>query len=417
MKKVRVTQLIATAAICWIVLIFLQVSWIKRSRDLVEEQFDQKVTLSLCHAISHLNETGDISCVNKCGSVSNNFIIDGSPGPEVAGGSWAVSCPDTALHSAMAKALHFYDIHMDFEIAMVTRTDAEHDQNSPYLCSLLPSQPNNDQYLSLIFPNKSKYLLGEIWFMLVSAGAILLIILLIFFFTVQALLKHKRFSNFYFDFFNNTAHELRTPLTNVGLAIKRLVSKQPALNDDPYLQIALEEKNKLNDQLERVLNMAKLENGKYSITKEPVSATELIHDILEDIKLLIQEHNARVVIDPSLTDLNIFGDRLHLKHAFRNIIDNSIKYCRQNPLIRIYAETSPDSTAIIFTDNGIGISKYHQELVFKKFYRVYNGNLHDKKGFGLGLAYVKMIMEQHRGSIRIASEKNKGSKFVLSLPN
>ena len=170
------------------------------------------------------------------------------------------------------------------------------------------------------------------------------------------------------------------------------------------------------NQVERVLQIAQLENGEYALEKEEIELTNLIQNVVEDMKLAIQNKGGVVRLIGFEHPQKIYGDALHLSNVFRNLIDNALKYNDLNPEIAIAVEDRSKGILLKFSDNGLGISKTNQEMVFEKFQRVGAGNNHSRKGFGLGLCYVKMIIEKHCGTIKLFSELNKGSRFELYLP-
>lgn len=252
--------------------------------------------------------------------------------------------------------------------------------------------------------------------MLASSIFILLFILLVFVLALRALIFQKRMSQWNIDFFNNMAHEFKTPLTNIRLATQRLVKKNPSLADDPYINVVRNEDAKLGEQIERVLNMATLGKGSPYLKQQKLDLQNVINDVVDQMQLQIHASQAMVTIHPSEEIYQVEGDLFHLSNAFRNLIDNALKYNDTVPAIDIHFERRDENIAMIFKDNGIGIARKNRELIFNKFHRVPQGNRHDRKGFGIGLSYVKMIIEDHRGSIKALNKSQDGSQFELILP-
>lgn len=216
------------------------------------------------------------------------------------------------------------------------------------------------------------------------------------------------------DFINNMTHELKTPIATISLAVDGI--SNPAIKNDEakfkkYTSILKEENKKLNNHVERVLQMALLEKGELLLDKKDVDLKSLLENCINTQQLQIQNKKAKVVLDAQ-EEVIITGDAFHLMNSFANLLDNALKYSGETCEITI-SLTKP--AEIIFKDNGIGIDKSIQEKVFEKFYRAQGGNLHDVKGFGLGLSYVKSIIEAHGGTIELKSEKNKGSEFIIKL--
>lgn len=220
------------------------------------------------------------------------------------------------------------------------------------------------------------------------------------------------------DFINNMTHELKTPIATISLATDAL--NNPLVKNDEekyknYTRILKEENHKLNIHVERVLQMAMLDKGELQLNKQRVDLVAIIQNAIATFKLQAQQQNATINFTPSQKEIIITGDKYHLLTVFCNLIDNALKYSDKNCEITISAAQNSTSTAIFIKDNGMGIDPSLHEKVFEKFYRVQGGNLHDTKGFGLGLSYVKSIVEAHNGTIMLQSEKNKGSEFIIKL--
>lgn len=220
------------------------------------------------------------------------------------------------------------------------------------------------------------------------------------------------------DFINNMTHELKTPIATISLATDAL-NNPLVKNDDEkyknYTRILKEENHKLNIHVERVLQMAMLDKGELQLNKQPVDLVAIIQNAINTFKLQVQEQNATINFTPSQKEIIINGDKYHLLTVFCNLIDNALKYSDKNCEITISAAQNSSGTAIFIKDNGMGIDPSLHEKVFEKFYRVQGGNLHDTKGFGLGLSYVRSIITAHNGTITLQSEKNKGSEFIIKL--
>jgi two-component system phosphate regulon sensor histidine kinase PhoR len=281
----------------------------------------------------------------------------------------------------------------------------------------IPSKADEDSaYIHLTIDDKDKFMLGKMSFMIVATILILLFTTIVLLFANWSLIKQKRLLETNVDFFNNMAHEFRTPLTNVGLAVSMLMKKKKEMQGDDYLGIIKRENTKLLGQVERVLHLARIESGDYSLQKEPIQLKSLLQSVKDEMEIQINERNAMVQIDGIANDVEIFGDKIHLGNVFRNLLDNALKYTNDNPVIRISAEKEGKGIVVSIEDNGIGIPVGKCELIFEKFQRAGEGDLHERKGFGLGLAYVKRMVELHDGSVQVNSEVNKGSRFDVFLP-
>lgn len=222
------------------------------------------------------------------------------------------------------------------------------------------------------------------------------------------------------DFINNMTHELKTPIATISLAVDGIANpmiRNDAEKLDHYTSILKEENKKLNNHVERVLQMALLEKGELVLNSKKVDLNTLLQGCIRSYQLQIENKKAKVNLTTGTEPVFINGDEFHLSNAFTNLLDNALKYSGENCEISITLNKQGDTITISFKDNGIGIDKTLQEKAFEKFYRAQGGNLHDVKGFGLGLSYVRSIVEAHGGSIELKSEKDKGSEFIIILKN
>ncbi len=392
----RINLVIAGSTIALIALIIFQVQWMLQSRDLIEELFDNQVRMAMCAAIESVStDTIGASCTLSTNDLENL---------------------DTAeLYSEIGRALNFFQIPLEYEMELASPAVIAQNENQSYCCAVTVNE-EAQQSVNVIFPDKGRYILEQMSFMLISSILILLFVSIVFVLANYSLIRQKRLNEINNDFFNNMAHEFRTPLASIGLATKLLQKKNKTLKDNQYLTIVQRESRKLLHQTERVLHLAKMENGEYQFQKETIELDKLIKQIIAEMQVLLQEKGAKLHFNPPQGNWLIEGDPFHLGNAFRNIIDNALKYASEEPIIEISLMQREGQIITQFKDNGLGICKADQQLIFKKFGRVSTGNVHNQKGFGLGLSYVKMIIEQHKGSIQIQSELDKGSQFSLVFP-
>jgi len=240
-----------------------------------------------------------------------------------------------------------------------------------------------------------------------------------FVYTLFVILRQRRLSEIQKDFINNMTHEFKTPIATI--AISADVLKSPDVIRFPerllnYATIIQNENNRLKQHVERVLQMARLDKEDVALKKETVSIHDIIEEAVRNISLPLQAVQGKIDLHLSAEGYHVSGDRLHLTNVLFNLIDNAIKYSRTSPSIHITTRNLNDQIVIDVEDNGIGISADQQKKVFHKFYRVPTGNVHDVKGFGIGLNYVKVIAMAHKGKISLVSEPGKGSTFTVMLP-
>ncbi|MCF8225679.1 MAG: HAMP domain-containing histidine kinase [Bacteroidales bacterium] len=278
----------------------------------------------------------------------------------------------------------------------------------------------NDTYLYLYFPGQKALVRGSLGFLGISTLFLTFLMIILFSFALYVIFRQKKLSEIKNDFVNNMTHELKTPISTISLASQMLSDQSiPAerKNTGHISTIIQTESKRLGYQVERVLQMAVLDQGHLVLKKEHIGLKEIVSNVVQNFKLQVESKSGSLeLIDNSLSD-GIVGDKVHITNVLTNLIDNAIKYCRDKPKIAIQLENEEDLWFVLkVKDNGVGISKENQKKVFDKFFRVSTGNLHDVKGFGLGLSYVKLIVEQHGGTIKLASELNRGTQFEIKLP-
>ena len=245
------------------------------------------------------------------------------------------------------------------------------------------------------------------------------LILVFFGYTVMVILKQKRLSEVKTDFINNMTHELKTPISTIGLSSEMIlradITKEPE-KIQKYASLIFKENKRLENQVERVLNVAKLDKDQITLTKKPFN----LHEFLEEVKdnFEFSQNGEGVSISLRLNAQNpiINVDSVHISNVVYNLIDNAVKYCVVKPEVKISTSSDKRHFYLEVEDNGIGIKREDIKMIFDKFYRVPTGNLHDVKGFGLGLYYVKLIIEEHQGSISVKSTIDKGTIFTVKLP-
>jgi two-component system phosphate regulon sensor histidine kinase PhoR len=248
--------------------------------------------------------------------------------------------------------------------------------------------------------------------------ALLLVAIIFFVYAIFVILHQKRLSEMQKDFINNMTHEFKTPISSINISAD--VIMDPDIIHDPtrlftYGSVIKQENNRLNQQVDKVLQIARIESQSFRLNKEKIDLNELILKVAENCKA---NSNRNLVVNTNLSDSleDIEADALHLTNIFHNLLDNASKYSGNEPVVNIETNNNDRSVAIRISDNGPGISPEFQRRVFQKFYRIPTGNLHDVKGFGLGLYYVKTICDAHQWDIKLISEQGKGAAFVVEIP-
>ena len=294
-------------------------------------------------------------------------------------------------------------------------------KESLYRAQLFPEElfrPAN--YLVLSFPNRTGYLLRSISTVLLISALFIFSIIFLYYKTVQILIRQKKVAEIKNDLINNITHEFKTPIATITLAAEAL--KEPELNKDrvaieKYSTMIGEESNRLKHMVDSLLNTALIENGEYSLEKSEIDIHFLIENIVNRNNLRLETANGEIVLELLADDHQVFADQHHITNILNNIVDNAIKYSRFKPLIKISSVNKGDGISISISDNGIGIDKHQQKKIFDTFYRVPTGNIQDVRGYGIGLSYVKKLVEAHGGIITVESKLNKGTTFNLFLPH
>jgi len=303
------------------------------------------------------------------------------------------------------------------------QTENFNDKNADaiYSIQLYPNDilsPSNR--LILYFPEEKKNMLLTLPRIAFSSIVLTLIIIWIFFFTIYIIYKQKKLSDMKTDFVNNMTHELKTPISTISLASQMLKDKSiPAVSKDfDFISKIIEDESKrLGFQVEKVLQMAIIEKGYIMLKKIEIDIHDLIQNIITNFSLKIESVNGKIEAKFEAENPFIYADEVHITNVIFNLLDNAIKYNGEEPIIKITTENVKNGTKISISDNGIGISKENQKRIFEKFYRVSTGNRHDVKGFGLGLSYVKKIIEEHKAEIKVQSELSKGTTFSIIFYN
>ncbi len=273
--------------------------------------------------------------------------------------------------------------------------------------------------LYLYFPKKNSLIFSNMYVSMTSSVSLLLVLIFIFAYTIYAIIKQKKLSEMKNDFVNNMTHEFKTPVATIMIASEAL--KDPEVVEDKnrinrLANIIYDENVRLGNHIERVLSIARLDKKEIRLESNPVHLNELITAVVDSMNLQLQKRNAVVALDLAATEDTIIGDELHLSNVIYNLIDNANKYSVESPNITISTRNSNKQFIIEVTDQGIGMTKDQTKRIFDQFYRVPTGNLHDVKGFGLGLNYVDDIVTQMNGKIKVHSEKDKGTTFEVILP-
>lgn len=275
-------------------------------------------------------------------------------------------------------------------------------------------------YFSVFFPEHKKSEIKPTSFISpwVYISLIVLLVLVFFAYSITIIIRQKRLSEVKTDFINNMTHELKTPISTISLSSEMLLRMQDADVEkiQRYASIIYKENKRLENQVERVLNVAKLDKDKVVLNKETMNIHELLLEIKDNFEFSQMARDGKLNLQLEAQNFELKADPVHLTNVIYNLLDNAVKYCEQTPAISISTKNEKQGIILEIQDNGIGMKRENLKMIFDKFYRVPTGNVHNVKGFGLGLYYVKLIVEAHFGKIEVKSQIGKGTNFTLYFP-
>ncbi len=293
-------------------------------------------------------------------------------------------------------------------------------RNSPYRTRLFRHDLSGDPYfLHVALSQRQDSIFQGVWPMLGLSALFLVVVLVAFARTVRTILKQKRMGRIRTDLVNNLTHELKTPISTIGLACEALSDPSIPRTEEQvkrFTGMIRDENKRLGALVENVLQSAVLEDGQMRVKRVDLDVHSLVQDVVRSSSIQVSRRNGRIELDLAAEIHHVEGDRIHLTNLFYNLIDNAVKYTQQEPRIRIATRNDDLGITVSVSDNGIGIATSEQRKVFDRLYRVPTGNLHNAKGFGLGLSYVKSVVERHGGRIRLESQPGKGTTFHIYIP-
>lgn len=411
--------MIVLAAISITGIAVTQIYWVSRALDIRENQFNRDVNTALGNVASKIFE------INNTPSPANNPVNQLSTNYFVVAINGTIDV--NLLQFLLINEFEKRNITADFEYGIYDCSDrcmvygnfvSPHQDKRLASISNLPTWKDEGYYFGVQFPFLQANLLSQmgIWGF---SSAVLLVVIFFFIYTLFVILRQRRLSEVQKDFINNMTHEFKTPISTI--AISSEVLKDPEISKTPdrllkYASVIQHESNRLKQQVERVLQMARLDERKIELNKESIDGNQLVKDAVYNFSLPLLDKNGNIEIKLNAAQSLFHGDKLHLTNVINNLIDNAIKYNNNPPQIVVRTYNNKATFCVEVEDNGIGIAPENQQRIFERFYRVPTGNVHDVKGFGLGLNYVKLILEAHKGTVTLTSTMGKGSTFKIILP-
>ncbi len=420
MKSTTIQRVVILGTFAIIGIISAQAYWVLRTWDLKEKQFQQTVTIAL------QNVAGDLARLNGS-SLPNSSLIN-----QISSDYFVVNINDTVnvnnLDFYLKKELEAVAMAEDFEYGvydchsnkMIYGTYIGYSKGTAAVQNPtkdLPIYSEFNYYFGVRFPKRSSYLLNSMG-LTITFSVILFIAVLFFLYSIFIILKQKRLSEMQKDFINNMTHEFKTPISTIKIASEVFIGN-PMIQSDrrlsQYANIIREQNLRLNNQVEKVLQLAKIERDSFELNLEEVNLHELLTEVTESIELKIADMDGKFALSLTAQQFIIRADRLHLSNILHNLLDNAMKYCNGAPDIVVSTENKLNRLCLTIEDKGIGIKKEYHSKIFEKFFRVPTGNVHNVKGFGLGLFYVKNICDAHQWKVDLRSEENIGTCLKISM--
>lgn len=419
MKRKSIRFIILVTTVSLLGLVVMQSFWMFKAMQMEEAQFGHRVDMALEDILNELVEYQDSTTLNLIGldqtGKHDNQVFD--------------AVDTTLLDTLISK---YFDYHMLGEnyIFQIVKTSND---SVYYSSEPVPQGYQQKQYraclsciwkeeyfhLAVLFPEQQKQIFVELGGWLLFSALFLLTVFVSFIYTITTIIKQKKLSEMKNDFINNMTHEFKTPLSTVSLASEVLLNGNGSNSVErvkKYAGVIYDENLRLQNQVERVLQIAQVERDELNLSITLINMHELIKSSVHNLCLENCEKEVAISYEFNATRYTINGDKLHLTNVITNLVDNAIKYSGSNPEIVIATRSTNTGIEIDIKDNGVGMTPETQKQIFDKFYRLPTGNLHNVKGFGLGLYYVKSMLEAHNGSIHVKSEINKGSTFTLFFP-
>ncbi|MCY7409340.1 MAG: HAMP domain-containing histidine kinase [Chitinophagales bacterium] len=397
-----------------------QIFWLQKALQVKESNFDQAVMLSLRRVAEHLDysSTNSFAALNAASKISSRkFRLNIND---------KIECNSLEFYLRTELAYPSLDIDFDYfiydsNIDSLVFTHSVYMNETEKLYSFSSDLPNLTQsayYAIIEFPTRSAYIgiKMTIW---IFSSLVLLLAVFFFAYTVIVILRQIRLMEMQKDFINNMAHEFKTPIATISISAETL--SQPEIVNQPdrmraYTDIIKNESNRLRTQVDKLLQMSKMERDKIELHLEEIDLHQLIREVIPNLSLKLEDRGGILLYHLDAKNHLINADSVHLTNIIYNLLDNAVKYTNVPPIIEVKTQNNANEIMLSVGDNGIGISKEFQDKVFEKFYRVPTGNIHNVKGFGLGLHYLKIVVDAHKWKLNLQSEKEQGSVFTISIP-
>jgi two-component system phosphate regulon sensor histidine kinase PhoR len=403
--------------ICILGIAAVQIYWFRKAFDQEEQQFSARTRIALNHVANQLLEstmdsTAQLESIRQLSG--NYFTVE-----------FNANINPVSLEEALFNEFNNQEIGMNFEYGIFSCDNDsiiygnKVDLKNYTTANQVNFVPQADQnfYFGVLFPGKTSYIAEQlkVW---IGFSILLFMVILFFSYALFVIFKQKKLSEIKTDFINNMTHELKTPLSTISASSEVLMKSK---NNTPervatYAAIINQESIRLKQQIESVLKISVIDSKKLSLKKEDLDIHAIVQSVIDTFKPIIEVQHGTIGADFVSENIIISGDKNHLENVFHNLIENAIKYCRDDLKISVKTFIKDQFVVIQVTDNGVGIPQNMQLKIFEKFFRVPTGDVHNVKGFGIGLYYVKKIIEAHQGKISVESKLEEGTTFCVELP-
>jgi two-component system phosphate regulon sensor histidine kinase PhoR len=421
MKGKTLTYIILLATISVAGVLSIQFFFLRNSYNFSEKQFRESTTVALREVAWQIllanGSTALFDSITPVEIVSNSYYFVNTD----------VFIDYELLKDHIDEELKKHQIFTDFEFAIYNPSSGEMEQKTLITAEgqersstyRFPGKENgNNYYFAVHFPDRAPYFHTRlsVWYLFTG---LLLLVVVFFGYTLSVIIRQRQLSEIQKNFINNLTHELKTPISSIALSAKVLHNKKIIETPDrmlEYAKIIEDQNNRLSKNVEKVLNLASLEKNKIQLNLEKIKTETFLNETISYFSHTDAGKEATIKLKTKGQTKTVTADKFHFNNLILNILENSVKYCEKKPHIIIDLWEDPGRQVIRFTDNGIGIPKNHRKKIFKRFYRVPTGNVHNVKGFGLGLDYVRKIVKAHGWKIKVAENPKGGSIFTLYIP-
>ncbi len=416
MRNTVQKYILAFTLIIIFTLLLTQVRWIVYSLKFQEKVFQKSVTLALNQTIDNLTENKRICSVLQrcvaCDTVKLEIQL-------TSAGVW------DKIHTAIDEELKSYEIDLDYDLFIVeTGSDTlktiqnEIDKGKYYSQCLREVIGQTGYELVVRFPSRTKFFLEKTGIMFISSVLLIFLLIVSISYLLKLYRRELRIAEHTKELLNNVSHEFKTPLSSIALA-SNMIRKRRYSDDkklENYADLIFKENKKLQHLVESLLHLAAIERNEFDYSKEKLNINKIIEDAISTVEMILFEKDGNIELKFDASNSEIIADKLHFTNVIVNLLSNAIKYSNESPEIKITTKNIEEKLLIEVEDNGIGIALKYQKYIFDKYYRVPTGDVHNTKGFGIGLAYVKKVVEAHDGNVEIESELNRGTIIRIWLP-